>query len=288
MTTMDVGDRVNVQYKAYAAGVATTATVVLTVTAPAGTTSTPTVTATLPNIYDASFQLTAVGTWSWRWNVTGAVEDVEYGSAYAGNPSPPSYGQLSTLKFMLNIATTDTTRDDVLAGKLNSASRSVEIWCDNRRFYLDATASARTYSTRRRVVCNREDGTERLKIDSIGADPTSIVVEVGDGTTWTTVTGFETHPDNALARLEAIEGLVSLNGDWNRNRRARVTARWGWPAVPTAVEEATLLQASRLFRRKDSPEGVAGSADWGVVRLPNLDPDVKAQLAHLHTDFQAT
>jgi hypothetical protein len=30
----------------------------------------------------------------------------------------------------------------------------------------------------------------------------------------------------------------------------------------------------RLFRRKDSPEGVTGSAEWGVVRLSRRDPDV--------------
>jgi hypothetical protein len=46
--------------------------------------------------------------------------------------------------------------------------------------------------------------------------------------------------------------------------------------VPDEVVQATLLQAGRLYRRKDSPEGVTGSADWGMVRLPRLDPDVMA------------
>jgi hypothetical protein len=284
-TTMDVGDRVNVQYLAYAAGVATTATVVLTVTAPDGTSSTPTVTPTAPNIYDASFELTVVGTWSWRWDVSGTVTDIDRGEVYAGDPAPALYASLARLKFTLNIE--DLTRDDLLTEKLDSASRSVEKYCDDRRFYLDTTASVRTYSTAGRIVQSHRDGTERLRVDSIGADAAGILVEVGDGTTWTSLTGFETYPDNALARLEAIEWLVALNCEWSRNRRVRVTARWGWPAVPTAVAEATLLQASRLFRRKDSPEGVAGNSDWGLVRVPNLDPDVKAQLAYLHTDFSA-
>jgi hypothetical protein len=45
--------------------------------------------------------------------------------------------------------------------------------------------------------------------------------------------------------------------------------------------QATLIQAARLYRRKDSPEGVTGSAEWGVVRLPRIDPDVSALIKDL-------
>ncbi|MFC8456442.1 hypothetical protein ACFUJ0_06100 [Streptomyces sp. NPDC057242] len=54
----------------------------------------------------------------------------------------------------------------------------------------------------------------------------------------------------------------------------RVGTRFGWPAVPDDITEAALIQAARLYRRKDSPEGVTGSAEWGVVRLSRRDPDV--------------
>jgi hypothetical protein len=40
------------------------------------------------------------------------------------------------------------------------------------------------------------------------------------------------------------------------------------------IREATLIQALRLYKRKDSPEGVLGSAEWGTVRVSRLDPDV--------------
>jgi hypothetical protein len=63
--------------------------------------------------------------------------------------------------------------------------------------------------------------------------------------------------------------------------RVRVTAKWGWPAVPDTVVQATLIQASRLYRRKDSPEGVLGSAEWGTVRLGRVDPDVYALIQQL-------
>lgn len=57
---------------------------------------------------------------------------------------------------------------------------------------------------------------------------------------------------------------------------ARVTSEFGWATVPVAIEEATLLQASRFASRRDSPFGVAGSPDAGSeIRLQaKLDPDV--------------
>lgn len=56
----------------------------------------------------------------------------------------------------------------------------------------------------------------------------------------------------------------------------RVTAEYGWASVPVAIKEATLLQASRLAARRDSPYGIAGSPDSGseIRLLARLDPDV--------------
>jgi hypothetical protein len=54
----------------------------------------------------------------------------------------------------------------------------------------------------------------------------------------------------------------------------QVTGVFGWPSVPTAIEQATILQAARYFKRSDSPMGVAGFDAMGVVRLSNVDPDI--------------
>lgn len=55
-----------------------------------------------------------------------------------------------------------------------------------------------------------------------------------------------------------------------------ITARWGWTAIPDPIVEATLLQASRVLSRRDSPYGVAGSPTVGseMRLLAKLDPDV--------------
>jgi hypothetical protein len=57
-----------------------------------------------------------------------------------------------------------------------------------------------------------------------------------------------------------------------------ITAVWGWPAVPDDIVMACQMQATRYYKRRGSPEGIAGSAEWGVMRIPFLDPDVKAIL----------
>lgn len=278
---MQVGQRVNIGYNALAAGVPSTATVVVTVTSPSGTTTTPTVTFTSPNLYDSAFTLTAAGVWYWEWAVSGAVIDDARGQVTAENPAAQPYASLALLRESLGMAATDTTRDNLLTMALNGASRSVEDYCDGREpgaFFLDATATARVYTIGRWLQCNW-DG-ETMKVDDIGSLDDLLIEVSDDGTTYTTLTDCETAPDNAFARGLAINAVVSpaptFGFRWRR--KLRVTARWGWPRVPEQIEHATLLQASRLYRRKDSPEGVAGSAEWGLVRVPNLDPDVKALL----------
>lgn len=48
---------------------------------------------------------------------------------------------------------------------------------------------------------------------------------------------------------------------------------------PSPVIEATLIQAARIFKRKEAPFGVIGGSDLAVPRnIPALDPDVKRLL----------
>lgn len=185
------------------------------------------------------------------------------------------YADLPMLKLALKA--TDTDRDDLLTAALSAASRGIDETC-GRRFYLDATASARTYTLADRVMC--DEAGERLLIDDIG-DETGLLVETGASGSFTELSGYETAPDNALAVGRPVTSLRRPSGRWGGGTtRVRVTARWGWPAVPDEVVQATLIQAMRLYRRKDSPEGVTGSAEWGIVRLPRVDPDVWALIQH--------
>lgn len=183
------------------------------------------------------------------------------------------YATAPELKAQLGIEEDDTSRDALLDRALKAASRGIERAC-GRRFWLDDSAQTRTYRLEGRIV--REDDGDLLLVDDIG-DTSGLLVEAGSGTSWADVTGYETHPDNAIADGKPVTGLLRPSATWGLpTTRVRVTARYGWPAVPDDVAEAALIQASRLFKRKDSPEGVMGSSEWGVVRLSRRDPDVWA------------
>lgn len=273
MSIRDVGDGYAIRYEARnpMTGALTNTTMALQVTDPAGATSSPSITNTSTGIYDATFTLATAGLWRWRWTASGTIIDVAYGDVLAQDPAPAMYASLTDLKLAVG-EITDSARDALLLKALAAASRGVDDYCGapSRRFYRDTAASARQFRTMGRVACD-SDG-DLLLIDDI-ADTTGLIVEVGDGTTWTAVTDYEVDPDQAPTNGWPVTGLRRPQSTWP-TRKVRVTARWGWPTVPDKVSEATLLQAARLYRRKDSPEGVVGNAEWGVARVSRVDPDV--------------
>lgn len=184
-----------------------------------------------------------------------------------------SYADVEQLKAWLTIPVSDNTRDTALTAALDSASRYIDEHC-GRRFYLDAEASARTY------VADLSPARTAILVDDIGALD-GLAVETGG----TALTGYRTFPSDAIVQEYPIIALVA-DGGWSAKgtRTVTVTARWGWPTIPGPVVQAALIQAARLWKRKDSPEGVIGSADWGAIRTSRVDPDVMALLsAYRHT-----
>jgi hypothetical protein len=59
--------------------------------------------------------------------------------------------------------------------------------------------------------------------------------------------------------------------------RIQITGVFGWPAVPAAVKQASLISAADLFRMKDAPFGVAGFGEFGAVKI-TANPKVMALL----------
>ena len=174
-----------------------------------------------------------------------------------------------------------TDRDGALTDVLDAAERDVEEHC-GRVFTKDASASQRVIRPIGNVV-DEFDG-QSVLLDDI-ASVTGLVVETGAGGTWTTLasSAYETYPLNSPADGRPITSILRLNATWTSSsgQRVRVTAVWGWPEVPAQVKQAVLLQANRLWKRKGSPEGVAGSSEWGVIRVGRIDPDVETLLAPL-------
>lgn len=196
--------------------------------------------------------------------------------------SLPLYSDIATLKQMLSIS--DTNRDALLTLALTSASRQIDAYCA-RRFYLDSTATSRLYTPDRREAWYVSGGS--IQVDDIGST-TSLKIEEGftswngiGATSFTDITNdYTLMPDNALALNRPITALRRAIGTIvDPYIQLRVTATWGWPSVPSEIESVALIQAARLYRRKDSPEGVLGNAEWGTVRVSRIDPDMQAMLA---------
>lgn len=174
--------------------------------------------------------------------------------------------QLADLKAALNITTSGQDRALELA--LDSASRAIEQYC-GRRFDADSAATARVFDPMSGWYC---------QVDDISSTTGLVIAtdENDDGT-------YETVWSSNDWTLEPLNGKVDGQG-WpytriravgdylfpttNTRPSVQVTARWGWPGgVPTAIEQACLVQASMVFKSLDAPFGVAGFGDIGAMRL---------------------
>lgn len=259
----DLGDGVSLRHTVYdSSGTPTAATVVLTITKPDATTVTPTLSTPSTGVYvNVPVTTDATGIWRYSWSISGAVTDVVAGSFLVADPAPPPYCSVPDLKDYLRI--TDTSRDNVLRTITLAASRWIDNTCGapDRQFWADPTASARTIYTGGRTF--RRDGSYGLIVPDI-ADATGL-----------TITGYTSTYETS--RGQAITTIYS-SSPWPIGS-VSITARWGWPAVPDPISHAALLLSSRLFKRKDSPEGVLGNSEWGAIRVSRVDPDVMAMIS---------
>ncbi len=187
------------------------------------------------------------------------------------------YVDLNTVKASLNIPSGDTQDDVLLTKALAAAVTAITEHTGEYApgFNQDSVATARIFEAKH---------PSELPVDSFW-DLATLVVATGQvGSTFSTVnaTDYEARPLNATVKGHPY---TNLHHHWNfwptwPSVRVQVTAKWGWPAVPDNVVEANLILAARLFRRKDSPDGIAGATDFGPIRIGRTDPDVAELLSH--------
>ncbi len=193
-----------------------------------------------------------------------------------------NYATLAELKASVGIL--DTDDDTELGYALGAASRLIDDYT-GRQFGALAVAIPRYYE----AFYDIESRRWMARIDDLMVT-TDLVVKTDDGTeTYPTTlaidTDFRLQPYNAPADGRPWTAIVaSTSNTLSRDLRAlQVTARWGWAAVPAVVTQACLIQAGRLFKRKDAPFGVAGSPELGseLRLLDRVDPDVAVLLSGL-------
>jgi hypothetical protein len=169
---------------------------------------------------------------------------------------------------------------------IESASRAID-QKTNRQFGQVAAPEARYYTAKyHRDLCRWVIDTDDLMTI------TGLVVAVdddGDGTYSDVITAYDLTPINAApigrpwTRVEVKNNsAITPRG---RHNGVKVTARYGWSAVPEAIQLGTMIQAARLFARRDASVGALSSKQVDDVQyqwqgVPDgLDADVAVSVA---------
>jgi hypothetical protein len=180
------------------------------------------------------------------------------------------YCSLADVKASARI--TDTVDDSLLELAVESASRLVDSY--TQRYFYNAGTATRIFVPLDNYVTEIDDLVSLSVLETSDGDDY--------GTTWAAkdyqleplngnVDGLTNHP---ATRIRAVDDFLFNVLDLEAT--VRVTGVWGWSAVPTAVKQATVIQAARIFKRNDSPTGIVGFGDMGAIRVGvQLDPDVK-------------
>ena len=179
------------------------------------------------------------------------------------------YATLNQIKAAVRIQ--DAIDDSLLEMAVESASRMIDAECD-RNFYSSGTAT-RDYVPNDPYTVDTDDLTSivSVKIDDAGEGTFPITLQTTD---------YQTEPLNQRVSGNAFPIYrLRMIGDyllpiWGKQATVRIEGVYGFTPVPIQVTQACIIQASRIYKRLDSPLGVAGFGDMGAIRVGKVDPDV--------------
>ena len=190
------------------------------------------------------------------------------------------YTTLATFQAYTGMSTVTADETVNIEKAIESASRSIDRMT-NRRFWADATATARQY---------RATDFYRLFVDDISST-SGLQVKTdtgGDGTYETTLTlnvDYILDPINAPQQerpftVVTMVGTTLFPSPINLRPGIQVTAKFGWynGTPPDDVEEACLILSTDLVKRASSVGGVLGLSELGAIRMSPLGRDVQAMV----------
>jgi hypothetical protein len=182
------------------------------------------------------------------------------------------YCTLAQIKTSAGIS--DNVDDDLLELAVEAASREID-GATERQFFQ--TSATRIYTPRDSYITEIDD------LVSLTTLKTSTAADTVFDETWS-ATDYQLEPLNGLAGgITTPFNTIRAVGDYafpidGGSATVEVTGTFGFSSVPTAITQATVILGSRIFKRNDSPLGVAGFGDIGVIRVGRLDPDVEAMI----------
>lgn len=177
---------------------------------------------------------------------------------------------ISTADFKTRFGITVTTDDTRIAAHVSAASRQVDGIC--KRQFGPGAAATRYF---------RPDSYCLARIDDCHTI-TEVAIDTGDTGSYTTVltadTDYVTLPDNGIGpngqsgwpatMIELTRRTYHFPLGNSRPKSLKVSATFGWEAIPTDVVEATYLLAHRLYFEVDVPSGnLPGSVEFGGAPL---------------------
>ncbi len=173
--------------------------------------------------------------------------------------------------------------DADIAAAITAASRGIDNVC-NRHFSVDTNDQTRYYTPQ---LLNTVVIDDLVSFTSLDTDQT------GDGSfgySWILNTDFVLAPINAAADGEPYTRLVAhprhrltFGFPSYYPRSVKLVGKFGWPAVPAPITEATTILASMLLKRaREAPFGVVaiGMDVGAAVRIAQTDPTVKFLIAN--------
>lgn len=176
------------------------------------------------------------------------------------------YNSRDEFKDVLNITQSD--EDWWIDRCLRGARAAIERRSGWPTFWNTGTVVTRTLDVSNKIVPVRRSGYQYYKLllrDGITTKTGFSIPSVSGASLMTRDDAPDGWPYDAI---KLPWGTTFTNGELD------VQAVFGWPEVPPDITWAHQMQSHRLYRRKGSPEGIAGSAEWGLTRIPALDPDV--------------
>jgi hypothetical protein len=188
------------------------------------------------------------------------------------------YTTLAEVKAALRIPTADTVDDALIELSIEGASRTIDGVAD--RVFYKQTAT-RVFVPVDGFLCETDD------FNTITSLKTASNADGVFDITWS-ASDFQLEPVNGVSGGQVVPFTrIKAVGDYlfpiydpkttnSREATVQVTGSFGWASVPTAIRQATLILAMRQFKRYDSPLGVSGFGDIGVIRVGRTDPDVEA------------
>jgi len=188
------------------------------------------------------------------------------------------YTTLAAFQAYANMSTITADETTTIEQAIEAASRTIDRIA-NRRFFIDATATARLYRTTDFYT---------LYVDDIGSTSgLAVAFDLTGNGTYTDV--LVNNVDYILDPVTApqkerpftqvtLVGSTTFPLPINRRPQVQVTAKYGWylGTPPDDVVEACLILSADYVKRASSVGGVLGLSELGAIRMSPLGRDISA------------